>query len=121
MQRNNDALLKKLIEEHELNCFTKSKKFIVDNPLALSIDDLSFIKTSKNYPKKVILETENTPPETFKLFNVTLYLSLNILTFLTTSALMSLFGIVFRFSLYFTFNSFKLSVILRFDCSIVFN
>ena len=41
MQKNSDASLKKLIEEHELNCFTKSKKFILDNPLALSIDDLS--------------------------------------------------------------------------------
>ena len=48
MQRNNDALLKKLIEEHELNCFTKSKKFIVDNPLALSIDDLSRLAEMAN-------------------------------------------------------------------------
>lgn len=48
MQRNNDALLKKLIEEHELNCFTKSKKFILDNPLALSIDDLSRLAEMAN-------------------------------------------------------------------------
>lgn len=48
MQRNNDALLKKLIEEHELSCFTKCKKFILDNPLALSIDDLSRLAEMAN-------------------------------------------------------------------------
>lgn len=48
MQRNNDASLKKLIEEHELNCFTKCKKFILDNPLALSIDDLSRLAEMAN-------------------------------------------------------------------------
>ena len=48
MQKNSDASLKKLIEEHELNCFTKSKKFILDNPLALSIDDLARLEEMAN-------------------------------------------------------------------------
>lgn len=48
MQKHNDASLKKLIETHELDCFAKSKKFILDNPLALSIDDLSRLAEMAN-------------------------------------------------------------------------
>ncbi|PWF33646.1 hypothetical protein DBB30_24895 [Yersinia pestis] len=48
MQKNNDASLKKLIKEHELDCFTKCKKFILENPLALSINDLSRLAEMAN-------------------------------------------------------------------------
>ena len=85
---NNDNLFKDFI--NALKEYLKKKKYVYitcdnlftykmfdsnndiiyyDTNILKLFDDLSFIKTSKNSPKKVILETENTPPETFKLFN----------------------------------------------------
>lgn len=50
--------------------FDKNNELIYyDTNVVKLFDDLSFIKTSKYSPKKVILETEKTPSETFRLFN----------------------------------------------------
>ena len=49
MQKNSDASLKKLIEEHELNCFTKSKKFILDNPNITQWEEVALDVTRNAY------------------------------------------------------------------------
>ena len=40
-----------------------------DTNLVKSLDELSFVKTGKSHTLKVVLETDNTPDETFRLFN----------------------------------------------------
>ena len=85
---NNDNLFKDFI--NTLKVYLKKKKYIYittdniftykmfdknnniiyyDTNVIKLFDELSFIKTSKISPRNVILETEKTPDETFKLFN----------------------------------------------------
>lgn len=85
---DNDNLFKDFIIT--LKDYLKSKKFIylsVDNKTAYKmydkngkviyfdtniiklLDELSFVKTSKDAKRKVVLETEKTPSETYEMFN----------------------------------------------------
>ena len=85
---NNEALFKDFI--NLLKDYLKQKKYIYlstnneitykifnkdgevlyfDTNLLKILDELSFIKQKKSYNLKVVLETEKTPNETFKLFN----------------------------------------------------
>ena len=50
--------------------FNKDRELIYfDTNIIKLLDELSFVKTSKEIKRKVVLETEKTPDETYKLFN----------------------------------------------------
>lgn len=48
MLKNKDSYLKKIVQDYDLCLYEKGKKFIRDNPLLLSIDDLSRIAEITN-------------------------------------------------------------------------
>lgn len=48
MFKNKDTYLKKIVQDYKLHIYEENKKFILDNPLLLSVDDLSRIAEITN-------------------------------------------------------------------------